>query len=551
MRVALYLRMSTDAQDQSIQQQEKALRERCREKGYTIVRVYSDEGISGNSFAKRVGFREMLADSSKGIFERVLAWDQDRLARFDSLTAGRYLAPLRDNGIEIETIGQGEIDLSTFGGRVVFNVSQEMKHKYLHDLGHNVARGLTDKAAAGRGYVGGRNPYGYDRETRLEGRYRVSRLTVKAAEARIVKRIFETYGRPNVSLRGIAEQLNADKVQPPGRAKIWHRQCIAYILANPVYTGTLQWGARMSGEFASRGGVSRKPMQRIEYHAPIRHEDHDSVPAIIGKDLFGKVQQLLIERQSETRAKSRTRPLSGMIYCECGRKMHSEGPSYRCSSNSTPDGKRCSCRRLHEGKLLAAVASAIDAYLEARGDFRAALRRSIGKLMASPKQHAAADDLRAMRKQASALEAKLAAGAARLLEVPTGLVPELSKALEATRRERDSLAADIAAAEAAGKAKPVSIDAVVGDVLAAAKDAGEALRHADAGKLQEAFRRLQTRITVEQQDAERITCRVAFGLDRGLVGIPRKIQTSPQPVILAFRVAIEVSPSQAARRRRA
>ena len=45
MNVALYLRMSSDKQEASIPQQEKALRELCERKGYRVVSVYRDEGI--------------------------------------------------------------------------------------------------------------------------------------------------------------------------------------------------------------------------------------------------------------------------------------------------------------------------------------------------------------------------------------------------------------------------------------------------------------------------------------------------------------------------
>ena len=93
----------------------------------------------------------MLEDSSGKTFSRLLAWDQDRIGRHDSMTSGAVLAPLRKNGIAIETLAQGEIDLESFSGRVTFAVQQEAKHQFLRDLSRNVTRGQAAKSEAAEG----------------------------------------------------------------------------------------------------------------------------------------------------------------------------------------------------------------------------------------------------------------------------------------------------------------------------------------------------------------------------------------------------------------
>src|SRR3954449_5162976 len=79
-RVAIYLRVSTD--EQTTENQERALREVATRSGHEIVAVYRDEGISGSKGRdKRPGFDAMHKDASRRKFDIVMAWSVDRLGR--------------------------------------------------------------------------------------------------------------------------------------------------------------------------------------------------------------------------------------------------------------------------------------------------------------------------------------------------------------------------------------------------------------------------------------------------------------------------------------
>src|SRR5437899_1970944 len=92
-----YLRRSTDKQEASIPDQTKAVQRYADEKGYRILRWYTDDAISGDDTANRLGFRQMLADAreERADFKAILCWDQDRFGRFDSIEAGYWIHPLR------------------------------------------------------------------------------------------------------------------------------------------------------------------------------------------------------------------------------------------------------------------------------------------------------------------------------------------------------------------------------------------------------------------------------------------------------------------------
>jgi DNA invertase Pin-like site-specific DNA recombinase len=79
-RAALYLRVSTDGQ--TVDNQRLALEAVCEQRGWQVVQVYSDNGVSGAKGRNlRPGLDALLKDASRGRFDVVMAWALDRLGR--------------------------------------------------------------------------------------------------------------------------------------------------------------------------------------------------------------------------------------------------------------------------------------------------------------------------------------------------------------------------------------------------------------------------------------------------------------------------------------
>ncbi len=152
-----YVRMSTDKQETSPEQQRKEIEAYAAKHGYSILRWYSDLGISGDRTEKRVEFKQMIADAEDGRFKAILCWDQDRFGRFDSLESGYWIHPLRKRGVQLVTCTDGAVDWNTFAGRMLYGMKQEGKHQYLVDLSNNVSRRMKATSTAGamgcRGYT--------------------------------------------------------------------------------------------------------------------------------------------------------------------------------------------------------------------------------------------------------------------------------------------------------------------------------------------------------------------------------------------------------------
>lgn len=75
--VAIYCRVSTQEQAEegySIREQERLLREYCKEKGYEVKDVFTDAGISGKDIQHRPAIQQLLKEATEKKFDLVMSW---------------------------------------------------------------------------------------------------------------------------------------------------------------------------------------------------------------------------------------------------------------------------------------------------------------------------------------------------------------------------------------------------------------------------------------------------------------------------------------------
>jgi len=147
-RAALYLRAATD--HQSFENQNRELSQIAERRGWTVVEVYSDVGISG---AKRreqpPGLAAMLKDASQRKFDVVMAWAIDRLGRslIDILGTIEHLERA---GVDLY-LDQQNIDTTGPMGKLVFQVTGAFAEFERSTIRQRVRAGLrTIKAAIER-----------------------------------------------------------------------------------------------------------------------------------------------------------------------------------------------------------------------------------------------------------------------------------------------------------------------------------------------------------------------------------------------------------------
>jgi len=87
-RAAMYVRMSTDHQKYSTENQADTIREYAGKRGMEIVRRYADEGKSGLKIDGRDALKQLIADVQSGAadFQVILVLDVTRWGRFSPAT---------------------------------------------------------------------------------------------------------------------------------------------------------------------------------------------------------------------------------------------------------------------------------------------------------------------------------------------------------------------------------------------------------------------------------------------------------------------------------
>ena len=117
--IAIYSRVSTDSQ--TTENQERELREIATRMGWSIMKVYRDEGVSGaKSRAERPAFNALWKDATRRRFDMVMAWSVDRLGRsLQDLVA--FLSELHALRIDLYLHQQG-VDTSTPAGKALFQM---------------------------------------------------------------------------------------------------------------------------------------------------------------------------------------------------------------------------------------------------------------------------------------------------------------------------------------------------------------------------------------------------------------------------------------------
>ena len=159
---ALYVRVSSQNRangnqavfEQNPDVQELPLRQLAEQRGWRVVKVYSDR-MSGSK-ADRPGLKALMQDARRGAFDVVLVWRFDRFARsIEQLVLA--LAEFRTLGIDFVS-SQEALDTSTPMGKAMFTIVGAMaelerntiRERILAGLEHAKARGTKSGAPIGR-----------------------------------------------------------------------------------------------------------------------------------------------------------------------------------------------------------------------------------------------------------------------------------------------------------------------------------------------------------------------------------------------------------------
>ncbi len=153
-RCAIYARVSTDEQDESLQL--TALSEFVSQRGWELKGAYVDHGVSSRSV--RPELERMMRDAHKGRFDVITVWKFDRFAR-STRELVFALEQFQVLGIDFVSVTQA-IDTSGPMGKLVFSVLAAIAEFERELIRERVKAGM--KEARRRGKHCGRPARGFD-----------------------------------------------------------------------------------------------------------------------------------------------------------------------------------------------------------------------------------------------------------------------------------------------------------------------------------------------------------------------------------------------------
>lgn len=228
MNVAAYCRVSTDSEDQanSLENQELFFKEYIeRNPEWTLVKIYTDEGITGTSVKKRDGFNEMIQTALNGGIDLILTKEVSRFAR-NTIDTLQYTRELSRHNVGVIFINDN-INTKDNEGEMRLTIMATLAQEESRKTSSRVKWGMQRQAE--KGFVFAPPMIGYD--------YSNGVLTVNQEEAVVVRRIFDMYVHGGMGTVAIAQTLAKEYVPLYKRIKAWSPALILRIIQNEKYVG--------------------------------------------------------------------------------------------------------------------------------------------------------------------------------------------------------------------------------------------------------------------------------------------------------------------------
>lgn len=297
---AQYLRMSTDHQQYSLDNQADVIARYAAEHSFQVVKTYSDPAKSGLRLKNRAGLKQLLKEvvGGQSEFRAILVYDVSRWGRFqdhDEAAHYEYLCKLA--GVPVHYCAEVFDEQEGALAWILKSLKRTMAGEYSRELSMKVRAGQLRLAEMGY-KMGGSAPYGLRRqllsnqgtpkqlleygERKSIADEHVTLAPGPAEEVAIIRRIFREFADDCKSVNAIAARLNEEGI-PYLRGAVWKSNTIRTLLEDPHYIGMQIWG-RSTALLATP--VKRLPFSDWSVYP-------NAFEAIVPRDLFVRAQEQL------------------------------------------------------------------------------------------------------------------------------------------------------------------------------------------------------------------------------------------------------------------
>lgn len=229
LRAALYIRVSSEEQVRhgySLNSQKERLIEYCKQQGYKVTKIYTDEGKSARTKLKnRKELIKLVEDAKEKKFDRVIFWRLDRW--FRNIADYYKIQEILDvNHIDWECSDE-EYNTTTSNGRLHLNIKLSIAQNESDQTGDRIRFNFSSMIKNGRAIQGSHcMPLGY----KVDGEEKNKHVIKNEDDAVIVEDMFEhfsAYSSIRKTLIYINEKYN----------RTIHYDCMRNYIKNELYTG--------------------------------------------------------------------------------------------------------------------------------------------------------------------------------------------------------------------------------------------------------------------------------------------------------------------------
>ncbi len=260
-RAAQYVRMSTEHQQYSTENQADKIREYANRRDLEIVRTYADEGKSGLRIDGRQALQQLIKDVESGNvdFQIILVYDVSRWGRFQDADESAYYEYIcRRAGIQVAYCAEQFENDGSPVSTIVKGVKRAMAGEYSRELsakvfagqcrlielgfrqggsaGYGLRRVLVDQA----GSVKGQLSRGEHKSLQTD---RVILQPGPDKEVAVVNQIYHWFVDDGLFESEIADRLNAQGI-PTDLGRDWTRATVREVLSNEKYIGNNVYNRR-------------------------------------------------------------------------------------------------------------------------------------------------------------------------------------------------------------------------------------------------------------------------------------------------------------------
>ena len=310
LRVTYYARVSSDTDEQlnsldnQIAYYENFIK---KNKTWTFVSGYVDEGLSGISTKKRKHFNEMIEDAKEDNFDLIITKEISRFAR-NTLDSLQYTRELLGLGVGV-FFQNDNINTLDEDAELRLTIMSSIAQDELRKLSSRVKFGHQQAIKSGV-VLGNSRIFGYKKDGK--------RLIIDEAQAPMVRDLFRLYATGEYSMKQLETLFYEQGYRNYNGNKIAH-STMAGIISNPKYKGYYVGNKVRIVDMFTKKQKFLPPEEWVMF----KDESGELVPALVSEDVWDKANEVLTRRSEDVKNRkgvcNHANLLTGKLFCtHCG-----------------------------------------------------------------------------------------------------------------------------------------------------------------------------------------------------------------------------------------